>query len=191
MAPRITPYFLSIDWRVACVGCAVKTAAMRGFGARPSAHRRAVGTDLSGDWATALRRVGFDAAAPTAWVIEGLLVGVLPPNAQDRLLDGMSRLSARGSRLAADHARPPSRSQEAHRESLLSRWRRRGLDVASTGRIFAGEYLEVGCQLQEHGWLSRSVGTAELFAAARLPELSARDLDGAPAAIGYLTAIRR
>ena len=38
---------------------------------------------------------------PTAWIAEGLF-GYLPPEAQDRLLDNISALSADGSRLAVE-----------------------------------------------------------------------------------------
>ncbi|PQM47879.1 Putative S-adenosyl-L-methionine-dependent methyltransferase [Mycobacterium talmoniae] len=44
-----------------------KTQTMRGLGATPTAHRRAVGVDLGHDWPAALRQAGFDAAEPTVW----------------------------------------------------------------------------------------------------------------------------
>ncbi|KAA8954309.1 MAG: SAM-dependent methyltransferase, partial [Mycobacterium sp.] len=49
---------------------------------------------------TALREAGFDPDRPTAWIAEGLLA-FLPPDAQDRLLDNITGLSADGSRRAA------------------------------------------------------------------------------------------
>ncbi|MGH3636047.1 MAG: class I SAM-dependent methyltransferase, partial [Mycobacterium sp.] len=60
-----------------------KTHALRALGATPTVNRRAVGIDLRQDWPTALRQVGFDAGQPTAWIAEGLLIGFLPPDAQD------------------------------------------------------------------------------------------------------------
>ncbi|HEX7826335.1 MAG TPA: class I SAM-dependent methyltransferase, partial [Mycobacterium sp.] len=72
-----------------------KTAAMADIGATPTAERRAVAIDLRDDWPEALRQAGFDAALPTAWSGEGLLV-YLPPEAQDRLFDEITALSAPG-----------------------------------------------------------------------------------------------
>lgn len=168
-----------------------KTATMRTWGAAPSVNRRAVGVDLRGDWPTALRRVGFDAAIPTVWVIEGLLVWYVPSEAQNRLLDGVSALSAPGSLLAADHAVPPSRPQAVHHDSLVERWRRRGLSLTGPGPIYSGEHTDVVRYLIDNGWATTGSGIAELFAAARLPRLSERELDGAPAAIRYVVATRR
>ena len=50
-----------------------------------------------------MRRVGFDAAQPTVWIAETLLVGYLPPDGQDRLLHDVTAASAVGSRFAGDH----------------------------------------------------------------------------------------
>lgn len=60
---------------------AFKSDALARIGAEPTAERRAVGIDLRDDWSTALRDNGFDAAAPTAWIAEGLLP-YLPPQAR-------------------------------------------------------------------------------------------------------------
>ncbi len=54
-----------------------KAGVLRGLDARLATNRCAVGIDLRDDWPAALRRVGFDAAQPTAWVAEQLLVGYL------------------------------------------------------------------------------------------------------------------
>lgn len=167
-----------------------KTAAMRVLNIRPNVQHRAVGVDLRADWPAALRRVGFDAAAPTAWLIEGLLIGLLSPDTQDRVLDNVTALSTAGSRLAADHLAPVSRPQAAHARSLADRWRRRGLDIDFAGMIHPGERNDVPRYLAARGWSITEAGIVELFAAARLSPLSARDLDGVPAAVSYLTAAR-
>jgi methyltransferase (TIGR00027 family) len=57
--------------------------------------------DLRYDWPTALREKGFDPGLPTAWLAEGLLM-YLPADAQDRLFELVTDLSAPGSRLAAE-----------------------------------------------------------------------------------------
>ena len=78
-----------------------KVARLAELGAEPRADVRMVGVDLRNDWASALRDAGFDSTAPTAWIAEGLFP-FLPPEAQDRLLDTITELSADGSRLASE-----------------------------------------------------------------------------------------
>ncbi|CMC59026.1 Putative S-adenosyl-L-methionine-dependent methyltransferase [Mycobacterium tuberculosis] len=56
-----------------------------------------VPVDLRRDWPTPLRQAGFDPNQPSTWLAEGLLA-FLPPDAQDRLLDNITALSAPGSR---------------------------------------------------------------------------------------------
>ncbi len=72
------------------------------LGATPRATLRTVGIDLRDDWPTALRDAGFDPSTATAWIAEGLLV-YLPSDAQDRLFDNITALSAPGSRIATEH----------------------------------------------------------------------------------------
>ncbi|MEV6280821.1 class I SAM-dependent methyltransferase [Nocardia sp. NPDC051832] len=74
-----------------------KAAALAGY--QPRADRRAVPVDLRQDWPKALLDNGFDPAAETAWLVEGLL-RYLPVDAQDRLLDDIVALSAPGTRVA-------------------------------------------------------------------------------------------
>lgn len=167
-----------------------KTAVMRSLNARANVHRRAVGADLRGDWPAALRRVGFDDTAPTAWLIEGLLVGFLPPDTQDRLLDNVTGLSAAGSRLAVDYLTSVSRSHAAQAALMAERWRQRGLSIDFAGLIEPGERHHLPGYLAARGWSTVESGADDLFAAARLPPLAVGDLDGAPAAVRYLTAAR-
>ncbi|MGA7812598.1 class I SAM-dependent methyltransferase [Caballeronia sp.] len=56
-----------------------------------AAQHCCLGIDLRRDWTTASRQAGFDEAKPTAWIAEGLLIGYLPPSAQDEVLDGSLR----------------------------------------------------------------------------------------------------
>ena len=72
-------------------------------GVRPSADRRAVAIDLRRDWPAALRAAGFDPAARTAWLAEGLLM-YLPAAAQDQLFVLIGELSSAGSRVSAEAA---------------------------------------------------------------------------------------
>jgi methyltransferase (TIGR00027 family) len=68
---------------------------------KPRATLHQVPVDLRYDWPTALREKGFDPGLPTAWLAEGLLM-YLPADAQDRLFELVTDLSAPGSRLAAE-----------------------------------------------------------------------------------------
>ncbi len=63
-----------------------KTTTLAELGAEPTAERRTVAIDLRYDWPAALTERASTRAKPTAWSAEGLL-GYLPPEAQDRLLD--------------------------------------------------------------------------------------------------------
>ncbi len=83
--------------------------------------------DLRDDWPKALRDNGFDASAPTAWIAEGLLI-YLPPEAQDRLLDHITSLSAPGSRLATEHMDPEALTGD-WADRLTERARRHGSDI--------------------------------------------------------------
>ncbi len=78
-----------------------KAATLAGLGAEPSADRRPVAVDLRHDWPKALRDNGFDSAAPTAWLAEGLLP-FLPADAQEAMFASVDALSGPGSRVAVE-----------------------------------------------------------------------------------------
>lgn len=70
-------------------------------GAVAGCTRHTVPIDLREDWADALARAAFSADRPTAWLAEGLLP-YLPGEAAEGLFETIDRLSAPGSRLAAE-----------------------------------------------------------------------------------------
>lgn len=74
-------------------------------GAQPRAERREIGVDLREDWPQALRDGGFDAAKPSAWIAEGLLI-YLPAAAQEQLFTGIDRLAGHGSHVAVEDGAP-------------------------------------------------------------------------------------
>ncbi|MET8660090.1 class I SAM-dependent methyltransferase [Streptomyces griseus] len=76
-----------------------KHQVLDGLSAAPRATRVPVPTDLRADWAGALPAAGFDPAAPSVWLVEGLLF-YLPPAAETYLIDTVDRLSTEGSALA-------------------------------------------------------------------------------------------
>ena len=142
-----------------------KSEVLRGLGAELNANRRAIGIDLRQDWPDGLRRVGFDAAQPTVWVAEGLLVGYLPPDAQNRLLQTLTEMSATGSRFAADHMPTWGPSQLEEGRAFIDIWRQQGLDVDLTTLTYTGEYRYVPQYLAARGWKTVERKVADLFGA--------------------------
>jgi methyltransferase (TIGR00027 family) len=151
-----------------------KSRTLAEMGAQPTAHRRTVAIDLRDDWPAALRAAGFDPDQPTAWSAEGLL-GYLPPEAQDRLLDTITALSAPGSRIATESL--PRRDEELrarlkeHMRTVSERWRKHGLDLDMTELIYFGDRNEAAPYLAECGWQITGRSTRELFEANGLPPL--------------------
>lgn len=70
-------------------------------GVHPRCDRRTAGVDLLADWAGALTASGFEGAAPSIWLIEGLFP-YLAEAAAIGVLEQSARLAAPGSRLGAD-----------------------------------------------------------------------------------------
>ena len=138
------------------------------LGAPPSAEHRVVAVDLRDDWPTALRDNGFDATAPAAWSAEGLLM-YLPPDAQDRLFDNITALSASGSRLATEFHPDGAALMSPRARELTSRWAQHGFDVDFSELFYDGERSHVMDYLTGHGWQVSSRPRTELLAAAGLP----------------------
>ncbi|EUA56318.1 methyltransferase, TIGR00027 family protein [Mycobacterium intracellulare 1956] len=113
-----------------------KAATIADLGAEPTAEVRNVPVDLRHDWPSALRQAGFDAGRPAAWAAEGL-IGFLPPEAQDRLLDNITELSADGSQLVAEVFANTGTSGDAL-NAASEKWRQGGLDIALGDLGFPG-----------------------------------------------------
>jgi methyltransferase (TIGR00027 family) len=151
-----------------------KSRTLAEMGAEPTAYRRTVAIDLRNDWPAALHAAGFDPDQPTAWSAEGLL-GYLPPEAQDRLLDTVTALSAPGSRIATESM--PRRDDslrerlKEHMRTVSERWRKHGLDLDMTELIYFGDRNEAAPYLSDHGWQITGKSTRELFEANGLPPL--------------------
>ncbi|MEE6165186.1 MULTISPECIES: class I SAM-dependent methyltransferase [unclassified Mycolicibacterium] len=140
-----------------------KTAAMEQLGAVPTAERRAVAVDLRDDWPAALRAAGFDPDLPTAWSAEGLLV-YLPPEAQDRLFDNITALSATGSRLATEYHPDIAAAVRNRSQSMAERWREHGFDVDLSELWYTGERNSVVDYLTAGGWSVTARRRPEVFA---------------------------
>jgi methyltransferase (TIGR00027 family) len=141
-----------------------KTATMKSIGATPTAERRAVSIDLRDDWPAALRRNGFDETRPTAWSAEGLLV-YLPPDAQDKLFDDITALSAPGSRLATEYHPDAGASISQRAEAIRDRWRKHGFDLNLADLFYPGDRNPVVEYLTDHGWQVTARTRPEEFAA--------------------------
>jgi methyltransferase (TIGR00027 family) len=142
-----------------------KAEVLRGLDAALATHRCAVGIELSQDWPAALRRVGFDAAQPTVWVAEQLLVGYLPPDEQNHVLDAVTAASAPGSRFTADHMPTWNPLQLGAERAFVDGWRQRGLDVDLASLTYPGEYHYVPEYLAANGWETAGRGLTELLGA--------------------------
>jgi methyltransferase (TIGR00027 family) len=157
-----------------------KTRTLAEFGAEPTADRRTVAVDLRFDWPSALIAAGFDPSQPTAWSAEGLL-GYLPPEAQDKLLDTITELSAIGSRVAVestpsidpvDHEKAIERMQESAQQ-----WRNHGFELDFADLIYMGDRNEASGYLADHGWQISWQSVKQLLSDNGLPAISEEDED--------------
>ena len=141
-----------------------KTATLSEHGVTPSALRREVPIDLRFDWPKALRETGFEAGVPTAWLAEGLLM-YLPADAQDRLFEQITELSAAGSRIAVETMATHS---EDRREEMRERFARitekmgveQSLDIQDL--IYNDpDRADVAVWLRDHGWRSAALNSQD------------------------------
>jgi methyltransferase (TIGR00027 family) len=140
-----------------------KTTTMSGLGAAPAAERRTVSIDLREDWPAALRGSGFDVTQPTAWSAEGLLM-YLPPEAQDRLFDNITELSATGSQLATEYHPESDTTMSERAKQFNDRWSNIGCDIDLSGLFFDGDRSNVVDYLTGRGWHVHTRPRRELFA---------------------------
>jgi methyltransferase (TIGR00027 family) len=175
---------------------AFKTSTLADLGAEPTTDRRAVAVDLRHDWPAALLDAGFDHTQPTAWIAEGLL-GYLPPDAQDRLLDNISALSAKGSRLATEAI--PDMSGVDHdqaREMMrkaTEKWRAHGFNLEFSELGYEGDRNDVAAYLDTLGWQSSGKPMSQLVADNGLPPMPQGSQDSDSVSVAdtiYYTSIK-
>jgi methyltransferase (TIGR00027 family) len=140
-----------------------KSTTMTEIGAKPTADRRAVSIDLREDWPAALRHSGFDETQPTAWSAEGLL-NYLPPDAQDRLFDNITALSAPGSQLATEYHPDGGATVAERTKAMRAQWEQHGFDVDLSNLFYSGERNPVVDYLTDHGWQVSTRSRPEVFA---------------------------
>jgi methyltransferase (TIGR00027 family) len=137
-----------------------KAATLQRHDAVPSALRREVPIDLRFGWPKALHEAGFDGGVPTAWLAEGLLM-YLPADAQDRLFEHITELSAAGSRIAVETMGVQA---DERREQMRERFERIAAQFGMEDALDVQELIysdpdraDVADWLADHGWRSKAV----------------------------------
>lgn len=172
---------------------AYKEQTMAANDVTPAAQRRTVAIDLRQDWPAALTAAGFDPAAPTAWLAEGLLM-YLPAEGQDRLFDQITALSAPGSRIAAETA--GNHRSDERRQQMAERFKKIAETMGLTQSLDIQDLIyqdenraSVRGWLDEHGWQAASQpSTAEMRRLNRWVDVSVTD--DADAFSEFVTAVR-
>ncbi|MGE2726258.1 class I SAM-dependent methyltransferase [Mycolicibacterium pulveris] len=141
-----------------------KAARLAEHGTLPSARRHAVPVDLRFDWPAALKDAGFDVDVPTAWLAEGLLM-YLPAEAQDRLFEQITALSAPGSRVAAEAVGVQA---DERRAEMRARFERIAAQFGMEETLDVAELMyndpdraDVAQWLDARGWRASSVTSQE------------------------------
>ena len=137
-----------------------KAATLAEHDVKPAATLQQVPVDLRYDWSTALRENGFDLGQPTAWLAEGLLM-YLPAEAQDRLFELVTELSAPGSRIAAEAVGVRSDERRAEMEARFDKIANelgivREIDVQEL-MYNDPDRANVAEWLNAHGWRAKAV----------------------------------
>jgi methyltransferase (TIGR00027 family) len=137
-----------------------KSSTLRDNGALPTCNLVHVPIDLRHDWPAALRQAGFDASAPSAWSVEGLLP-FLPAAAHELLFERVQALSVAGSRIAVEAPGPDFLDEDAIAKRRETMQRVRDLmarlepqrDIPDVQDLWYFEEREdVGDWLRRHGW---------------------------------------
>lgn len=139
-----------------------KTETMAALSAEPTAQRRTVSIDLREDWPAALCASGFDPDRPSTWSAEGLLM-YLPPEAQDRLFDHITALSAPGSQIATEYHPDNGLSMAERGKAMSDRWANIGCDVDLSGLFYDGDRNNVADYLTDRGWAVHARNRRDLF----------------------------
>jgi methyltransferase (TIGR00027 family) len=165
-----------------------KTTTLAGLGAVPTATHRVVPIDLREDWPNALRANGFNPKQPTAWIAEGLLI-YLPPEAQDRLFDTITELSAPGSRLATERVPDVTDFINGRPKQISEKMKELGSDVSMEDLVYQGQRTNVVEYLQELGWTVTEQNSADAHTANGF-DLPDNDMTQEFGKLSYVSAAR-
>lgn len=109
----------------------------------PACQLERIAVDLTGPWEQALTKAGFDPGEPSIWLLEGFLF-YLPNSDIERILDGVTRLSAPGSWLGFDIV---------NTATLTSTWTRTWIEMqAKSGAPWLGTMDDPVGFLAERSW---------------------------------------
>ena len=129
-------------------------------GAKPNAERREVAVDLREDWPQALRDSGFDAAKPSAWIAEGLLL-YLRAAAEQQLFAGIDALAAPASYVAVEDSVPMSPDElEAGVEEERAA-RAKGGERLFFQLVYNAQHAPADQWFDEHGWAAVATPLAD------------------------------
>ncbi|TXS48844.1 class I SAM-dependent methyltransferase [Streptomyces sp. t39] len=128
---------------------AFKQQVLTGLRAVPKVKRVAVPVDLRADWVTALTSAGFDPAAPSVWLAEGLLF-YLPGPAETYLVDTVHRLTTGGSALAFEAKL--EKDLLAYRDSPIYTATRERIGIDLLGLFDPGPRPDSAGDLAAKGW---------------------------------------
>jgi methyltransferase (TIGR00027 family) len=165
-----------------------KTTTLAGLGAVPTATHRVVPIDLREDWPKALLDNGFNPKQPTAWIAEGLLI-YLPPEAQDRLFDTITELSAPGSRLATERVPDVTDFINGRPKQISEKMKELGSDVSMEDLVYQGQRTNVVEYLQELGWTVKEQNSADAHTANGF-DLPDNDMTQEFGKLSYVSAAR-
>jgi methyltransferase (TIGR00027 family) len=143
-----------------------KSTAMQSLGARPTADLRPIGIDLRHDWPKALLEAGFRRNCPTVWSVEGLLMGYLPNDAEQRLVDEITALSAPGSRLGGDYLKGSADAISSLMQVAGQKWQPHGFTADFSDLFFRGQRDDIETSLKARGWQTAVSQVASLLRAA-------------------------
>jgi methyltransferase (TIGR00027 family) len=167
-----------------------KTTTLAGIGATPTATHRTVAIDLRADWPKALKDNGFDPSQPTAWSAEGLLI-YLPSDAQDKLFDNITTLSAPGSRLATEHVPDLSAFTDGRAQRMSERLKQLGSDIEMADLVYQGERSHVVEYLTERGWDTSTLPMREGYALNGFEFPEDDEMSAIFADLSYVSAVLR
>ncbi len=136
-----------------------KRDVLRRSGESPTAERVEIDVDLREDWQGALVSSGFDPAAPSAWLAEGLLI-YLPATAQQQLFSGIDALAARGSRVAVEEASPMG---ETDLEQARADERESGDQSQFFNLIYNEQHAPAAEWFGNRGWRTEAVRLTDYF----------------------------
>lgn len=164
-----------------------KTSTLDRLDAGPTATRKVVAIDLRDDWPTALADNGFDSDQPTAWIAEGLLI-YLPPDAQDKLFDTITTLSAPGSWLATERVHDVGSFIAGRPKEVAEKMKELGSDIEMADLVYQGKRANVAEYLEELGWTVTEASAQEAHAANgfELPDSENMDTFGK---LSYVSAV--